>query len=47
VMGHSAGAYNAAMVPSIHAGWRYGLTPAAIRGWIGLAGPYDFYSDPK
>lgn len=43
VMGHSAGAYNAAMValdPALLG--RYGLTPAALRGWIGLAGPYDF-----
>jgi acetyl esterase/lipase len=42
-MGHSAGAYNAAMV-SLDPRWlaAYGLTPAAVRGWIGLAGPYDF-----
>lgn len=43
VMGHSAGAYNAAMIaldPRQLA--RVGLTPALLRGWIGLAGPYDF-----
>ena len=44
VMGHSAGAYNAAMLaldasrlaPTGHA-------PAELAGWIGLAGPYDFF----
>ena len=43
VMGHSAGAYNAAMVV-LDPRWlaAYGLTPAAVRGWVGLAGPYDF-----
>ena len=43
MMGHSAGAYNAAMV-ALDPRWlaAYGLTPATIRGWIGLAGPYDF-----
>ena len=43
VMGHSAGAYNAAMValdPSLLA--RHGMHPQDLRGWIGLAGPYDF-----
>jgi acetyl esterase/lipase len=43
VLGHSAGAYNAAMIaldPSLLG--RHGITPAALRGWIGLAGPYDF-----
>ncbi|MFZ4874584.1 alpha/beta hydrolase [Janthinobacterium sp. Mn2066] len=43
VMGHSAGAYNAAMValdPSLLA--RHGMRPQDLRGWIGLAGPYDF-----
>ncbi len=43
VMGHSAGAYNAAMLaldasrlaPTGHA-------PKELAGWIGLAGPYDF-----
>ncbi len=43
LMGHSAGAYNAAMV-ALDGRWlgRYGLQPASLRGWIGLAGPYDF-----
>ena len=43
VMGHSAGAYNAAML-ALDEKWlaRQGMTPAALRGWIGLAGPYDF-----
>ena len=43
VMGHSAGAYNAAMV-ALDARWlrRQGSGPAILRGWIGLAGPYDF-----
>lgn len=43
LMGHSAGAYNAAMLAlderflaSVQ------LTPGDVRGWIGLAGPYDF-----
>ena len=43
VMGHSAGAYNAAMVAldaSLLA--RHGMRPHDLRGWIGLAGPYDF-----
>lgn len=43
VMGHSAGAYNAAMVAldaSLLA--RHGMHPQDLRGWIGLAGPYDF-----
>ena len=43
VMGHSAGAYNAAMIAldGSYLG-KFGLKPAALRGWIGLAGPYDF-----
>lgn len=43
VMGHSAGAYNAAMV-ALDARWlrAEGLSPARLAGWIGLAGPYDF-----
>ena len=43
VMGHSAGAYNAAML-ALDARWlaAVGLTPARLAGWIGLAGPYDF-----
>ena len=43
LMGHSAGAYNAAMLAlddsllaQVH------LAPDSLRGWIGLAGPYDF-----
>jgi acetyl esterase/lipase len=43
VMGHSSGAYNAAMValdPTLLAA--VGLKPSIISGWIGLAGPYDF-----
>lgn len=43
VMGHSAGAYNAAMV-ALDPRWlaEFGLKPSDLRGWIGLAGPYDF-----
>lgn len=43
VMGHSAGAYNAAMV-ALDSRWlaAVGLSPARLAGWIGLAGPYDF-----
>ena len=42
-MGHSAGAYNAALV-ALDARWlaAVGLAPARLAGWIGLAGPYDF-----
>jgi acetyl esterase/lipase len=43
VMGHSAGAYNAAMVafdPTYLSA--AGADPATIKGLIGLAGPYDF-----
>jgi acetyl esterase/lipase len=43
VMGHSAGAYNAAMVafdPSLLA--KLGVKPGVVRGFIGLAGPYNF-----
>lgn len=43
LMGHSAGAYNAAMLLFDR---RYlkqqGMTPDNFRGFIGLAGPYDF-----
>jgi len=42
-MGHSAGAYNAAMValdPALLA--KAGVKPGAVRGFIGLAGPYNF-----
>jgi acetyl esterase/lipase len=43
VMGHSAGAYNAAMI-ALDGRWlaEQGMSPADLRGWIGLAGPYDF-----
>jgi acetyl esterase/lipase len=43
VMGHSAGAYNAAMI-ALDPRWmtRAGSTPKAFAGFIGLAGPYDF-----
>ena len=43
VMGHSAGAYNAAMV-AIDPRWlaAQGSSISAVRGLIGLAGPYDF-----
>lgn len=43
VMGHSAGAYNAAML-ALDARWLggHGLSTQALAGWIGLAGPYDF-----
>lgn len=43
VMGHSAGAYNAAML-ALDARWlaRVRRRPGDLRGWIGLAGPYDF-----
>ena len=43
VMGHSSGAYNAAMV-ALDPRWlkKQGMSPADLRGWIGLAGPYDF-----
>lgn len=43
VAGHSAGAYNAAMV-ALDPRWlaAYGASPDALAGWIGMAGPYDF-----
>lgn len=43
VAGHSAGGYNAAMV-ALDGRWlaRFDATPAMLRGWIGMAGPYDF-----
>lgn len=43
VMGHSAGAYNAAMV-ALDPRWlaEHGMRPSDLRGLIGLAGPYDF-----
>ncbi len=44
VMGHSAGGYNAAML-ALDARWlnAAGHAPSELAGWIGLAGPYDFY----
>lgn len=43
VMGHSSGAYNAAML-ALDTRWlaAAGIAPKALAGWIGLAGPYDF-----
>ncbi|AEG94799.1 alpha/beta hydrolase [Ramlibacter tataouinensis] len=43
LMGHSAGAYNAAML-ALDARWlaAQGLAPQRLAGWIGIAGPYDF-----
>ena len=43
VMGHSAGAYNAAML-ALDARWlaATGHAPTELAGFIGLAGPYDF-----
>lgn len=50
VMGHSAGAYNAAML-ALDPRWLapLGLAPKRLAGWIGLAGPYDFLpiGDPE
>ncbi|MDB5847201.1 MAG: esterase [Rhodoferax sp.] len=50
VMGHSAGAYNAAML-ALDPRWlgERGLKPDRLAGWIGLAGPYDFLpiGDPE
>ncbi len=44
VMGHSAGGYNAAML-ALDARWLKadGHTPGELRGWIGLAGAYEFF----
>jgi len=43
VMGHSAGAYNAAML-ALDPRWlaASGHTPSELAGFIGLAGPYEF-----
>lgn len=43
LMGHSAGAYNAAML-ALDPRWlaQVGLRPQQLAGWIGIAGPYDF-----
>lgn len=42
-VGHSAGAYNAAMM-ALDPRWlgSVGLRPQVLAGWAGLAGPYDF-----
>jgi acetyl esterase/lipase len=44
VMGHSAGGYNAAML-ALDARWlgEIGHAPRELAGFIGLAGPYDFF----
>ena len=44
VMGHSAGGYNAAML-ALDPRWlaATGHAPTELAGWIGLAGPYDFF----
>ncbi len=44
VMGHSAGGYNAAML-ALDKRWlaECGHAPAQLAGWLGLAGPYDFF----
>jgi acetyl esterase/lipase len=43
VVGHSAGAYNAAML-ALDGRWlkAAGRQPSELAGWVGLAGPYDF-----
>ncbi len=43
LMGHSSGAYDAAMV-ALDPRWlaEVGAAPGQFAGWIGLAGPYDF-----
>ncbi len=43
LVGHSAGAYNAAML-ALDPRWLAGagLAPRQLAGWVGLAGPYDF-----
>ena len=48
LMGHSAGAYNAAMV-ALDRQWlgREALDPNIVSAVIGLAGPYDFYPFDK
>ncbi|MDQ6684805.1 MAG: alpha/beta hydrolase [Pseudomonadota bacterium] len=44
VMGHSAGGYNAAML-ALDERWlrAVGHDPKELRGWLGLAGAYDFF----
>lgn len=50
LMGHSAGAYNAAML-ALDPRWlaAHGTEPRALAGWIGIAGPYNFLpiGDPQ
>ena len=50
IVGHSAGGYNAAML-ALDRRWleAAGTSPEALAGWVGLAGPYDFYpiEDPE
>ncbi|MDB6060472.1 MAG: esterase [Verrucomicrobiaceae bacterium] len=43
LLGHSAGAYNAAML-ALDPRWlnQVGLAPSDLKGWAGLAGPYHF-----
>ncbi|MET0382719.1 MAG: alpha/beta hydrolase, partial [Burkholderiaceae bacterium] len=43
IYGHSAGAYNAAML-ALDPRWlqAVGHSPRELAGWVGLAGPYDF-----
>ncbi|MBL4834168.1 MAG: alpha/beta hydrolase [Pseudomonas sp.] len=43
LMGHSSGAYNAAML-AMDERWlgEHGLSPENLAGWIGLSGPYEF-----
>lgn len=43
VVGHSAGAYNAAML-ALDPRWlgAVSMAPERLAGWVGLAGPYDF-----
>ncbi|SDT99098.1 alpha/beta hydrolase [Halopseudomonas salegens] len=43
VMGHSAGAYNAAML-ALDPRWlaRHGLSPTDLDAWVALAGPFEF-----
>lgn len=43
VAGHSAGAYNAAMLAT-DSRWlgAHGLSTESLAGWIGMAGPYNF-----
>ncbi|MBO9708915.1 MAG: alpha/beta hydrolase [Caulobacter sp.] len=43
LIGHSAGAYNAAML-ALDGRWlkAVGVDPAVVKAWAGLSGPYDF-----